>query len=423
MGAKFARLGSKLSARMIARLAWAAVALVAIFTAASQGLAAAQGADFDGFAILVLVFPVVGALIVSRRSRNAVGWIMLGIGAGVGLSEILGAYALYGLSVRPGSLPRPDVALALDAPMWVPFIGLMGTFLILLFPNGRLPSRGWRPWAWFCAAAMILSYAAILVQPYSFVQEGYPNVSNPFAVGALEPIGGALLAVLVSIPVGIVGCAVALTRRYRRSQGRDRLQLKWLAAAGGLVAVVYAIGMAASLPFNVMGRAPPDWVEFFDNISLVPFFLIPVAIGIAMLKHRLYDIDVIINRALVYGTLTATLTIAYVAAIAALQLIARPFSGQSQLAIAGSTLAVAALFQPARVRIQAFIDRRFYRSKFDAAKTLEAFSARLRDEVNLESLTTSLLAAVDQTMSPAHRSVWLREAGAPNPTGDVEGPL
>jgi hypothetical protein len=399
----------ELSRRTAGRLAWSVVALAAVAAIAGETIAAAAGRSPDWFVFAILVFPLVGALVVSQQPRNAVGWVMLALGGVVVVGGLVGAYAVIGLDLRPGSLPEPGVALALTEAIWVPVIGLIGTFLILLFPDGKLPSPRWRPWAWFCALAMVLSYAAILFQPATFAERGFPDVSNPFGIQAIEPIGDALLTVLLSIPIAIVGCAVALIRRFRRSQGRTRLQLKWLAASAAVVAFSYGLGMAANVPFTFTGSEAPEWMGIFDSLSIIPFFFIPMAMGIAITRHRLYDIDVIINRALVYGTLTVTLTIAYVIAIAAIQVIARPLAGESQLAVAGSTLAVAALFRPARRRIQGFIDRRFYRSKFDATKTLEEFSARLRDEVNLETLSADLLAVVDSTMSPAHRSLWLRE--------------
>jgi hypothetical protein len=406
----------EMSSRTAGRIAWGLVALALISSIVGEGIGAAAGRAPDWFAFMVLMFPVVGALIVSRRPRNAVGWVMLGLGALIVVAEVLTAYVTIGLDLRPGSLPAPGAALALETAMWVPVIGLMGTFLILLFPDGHLPTARWRRWAWFCALAMVFSYLAIIIQPYEFLEEGYPGVSNPFGIEAMsESISGALLVVLISIPIAIVGCVVALIRRFRHSQGRTRVQLKWLVAAAATLGAVYGLSMFASLPFGVLGRETPAWIEATNNISILPFFFIPVAIGIAILRHRLYDIDLIINRALVYGVLTVMLTITYVVVIAVLQVVARPFAGESRLAIAGSTLAVAALFQPARVRIQAFIDRRFYRSKFDATKTLEAFSARLRDEVNIETLTADLLAVVDQTMSPAHQSLWLRDAGGRQP--------
>ena len=399
--------------RTAARVGWSALVLIVVSTVIGESLSVAGGTGFDGFAMFVLPFPLVGALIVSRRPHNKVGWVMLGIGAVLGTSELFDAYFSYTLSVRPGSLPRPDIPLALNAPMWVPFIGLPGTFLILLFPDGRLPSPRWKPWAWFCGLAMSLSYLAIIIQPYEFVEEGYPGVTNPFGIEVMETIGGPLLAILLTIPIAIVGCAVALIRRFRRSHGRDRLQLKWLVTAAGMVAAVYGLNMVVSLPFTITGRESPSWLVWLENLSIIPFFLIPVAVGIAILKHRLYDIDIIINRALVYGTLTVALTITYVVIITMLQVVARPFAGESQIAVAGSTLAVAALFRPARLRVQALIDRRFYRSRFDAARTLEAFSARLRDDVDLESLTEDLLGVVDQTMKPAHRSLWLANTNQP----------
>jgi putative effector of murein hydrolase LrgA (UPF0299 family) len=362
---------------------------------------------------MVLVFPATGALIASRRPQNAIGWVMVSLGAVGIIAEGLLAYAVYGLEIRPGSLPGTDVALALggpESPMWIFFIMLSGAFLLLLFPDGRLPSPGWRPWARFCAAATVVPFIALLVQPYEFVKEGFPGVHNPFGIQAAESPEPVLLATIFMIPIAVVGCVVALVRRFRRSHGLERLQLKWLVASAAIVGAFYGLNMVASLPFLILGKETPAWIESTNDIGVLTFFFIPAAIGIAILRHRLYDIDVIINRALVYGTLTVTLAIAYVLAIAALQVIVRPFAGESQLAVAGSTLAVAALFRPARVRVQAFIDRRFYRSKFDATKTLDEFSARLRDEVNLETLADDLLAVVDQTMSPAHRSLWLRNA-------------
>jgi hypothetical protein len=402
----------ELSSRTASRLAWSIFVLAAVGAVAGESFVASTGRDPDWFAAMVLVFPAVGALIASRRPDNAVGWVMLGLGAVLIVVQSLLVYALYGLEIRPGSLPAADVALALagpESPAWIFFIMLTGGFLILLFPDGRLPSRGWRPWAWFCVGATVVPFVALLVQPYEFVKEGFPGVHNPFGIDAAKSIEGVAFATLLMIPVAVVGCVVALVRRFRRSHGLERLQLKWLVAAAGTVGSVYGFTMLVGTPFAILGGEPPAWLEATNDVGVLPFFFIPVAIGIAILKHRLYDIDVIINRALVYGALTITLTIAYVIAIAALQVIARPFAGESQLAVAGSTLAVAALFRPARRRIQAFIDRRFYRSKFDATKTLGDFSARLRDEVNLETLTTDLLAVVDQTMSPAHRSLWLRQ--------------
>jgi hypothetical protein len=402
----------ELSPRLAGRVAWSIFVLALAAATVVESMVAATGRRPDWFAFGVLFFAAVGAIIASREPRNAVAWVMVGLGAVVIVAEALLGYALYGLEIRPGSLPSANVALALagpNSPMWVFFIMLTGSFLILLFPDGRLPSPGWRPWAWFCALATVVPFIALIIIPYEFTAEGFPGVHNPFGLTVANDIEGVLITTLLMIPIAVVGCVIALVRRFRRSHGLERLQLKWLVASAALVGASYGFNMLASAPFMILGRDTPAWIESTNGVGVLTFFFIPVAIGIAILRYRLYDIDVIINRALVYGSLTVTLTIAYVIAIAGLQVIVRPFAGESQLAVAGSTLAVAALFQPARKRIQAFIDRRFYRSKFDATKTLQDFSARLRDEVKLETLTADLLAVVDQTMSPAHRSLWFSE--------------
>jgi hypothetical protein len=258
---------------------------------------------------------------------------------------------------------------------------------------------------------MILCYTVFLVLPTSFADAGYPGITNPLGIEALRPATGALVSTVVLIPIAIIGCAVALIRRFRRSDGLARVQLKWFAAATGIVATAYATAMVLNLVAGIE-EADPTWLTVAGNVAVLTFVLIPIAVGIAILRHRLYDIDVIINRTLVYGALTATLTVSYFVVVTTLEGLLRPISGQSELAVAGSTLVVAALFRPARRRIQGFVDRRFYRSKFDAAATLQSFSARLREEVDLEALTSHLLQVVDQTMRPATSSLWLRQPGS-----------
>jgi hypothetical protein len=394
--------------RSAARLAWVVLCCIVLLVVAVLAISVETGSGVDGFSIASLSFPIVGALIASRQPRNTLGWILLGVGVGWGFGAMLDIYAWYGLEVNPGSLPRPGVVLALNEPMWVPLIGLMGTFLILLFPDGRLPSPGWRPWAWLCALAMILSFIAILIQPGSFTDSGYPDVRNPLGMEGLRPFIGFALLVIPLIPICIVGCAVGLIRRFRRSRGQEREQMKWLAAAAGIVAVVYLVMMMLSLP-GLVGREPPPWVDKLDTIGVYAFVLLPLAIAVAIFRYRLYDIDLLINRTLVYGTLTAALTAAYLITTTVLQTLLRPLVGQSDLAVAGSTLVVAGLFRPSRARIQAFIDRRFYRNKYDAARTLGRFSARLRDEVDLDALTGELLELVGDVMQPRQVSLWLKK--------------
>jgi hypothetical protein len=210
------------------------------------------------------------------------------------------------------------------------------------------------------------------------------------------------------LPLCIVASAVALVRRFRRSYGVEREQIKWLAAAGAVVALLYLVTMLATLAGSLTPEQP-RWVSALQEASILSFLMLPIAIGIAILRHRLYDIDRLINRALVYGLLTATLAGAYLGSVLLLQLALGPLTKESDLAIAGSTLAVAGLFGPARRRIQASVDMRFYRGRYDAARTLNAFADRLRHEVDLEAVGTGLRAAVHDTVQPVHVSLWLRE--------------
>jgi hypothetical protein len=357
----------------------------------------ASGGETDPSGLPMFTFSVFGFLIASRQPRNAIGWIMLGIG----LAWLVDIAFAFG--ARP-----PLLYLALSAGSWVLGIVPIGTFLILLFPDGHLPSPRWRPWAWLCAAAMIIPYCLITFFPGDFVDQGFPGVNNPLGVELLRPFLGAIFLLIVLIPVSFVGCAVALILRLRRSRGQERLQLKWLATAAAMVAAVYLTTIALSLPFELTSSPFPGWVAWLQRASVSVFLLIPVAVGVAILKYRLYDIDVIINRTLVYAALTALLTLAYLAVVTVLQALFRPLTGESTLAVATSTLAAAALFRPARSGVQRFIDRRFYRRKYDAAQTVETFSARLRDEIDLDALTAELVAVVSDAVQPAHVSLWLR---------------
>jgi hypothetical protein len=282
------------------------------------------------------------------------------------------------------------------------------TFTILLFPDGKLPSARWRPVAYLSGLAMLLIYVLIAVAPGNFADLGYPHVRNPLGIEALRPAMDILLLVLALLPLAIIGCAAALVQRFRRSRGQERLQLKWLATAASLVAAVYAAAMVATLTTERWSEDLPAWVGWLQETTTLTFVLIPAAIGIAILRHRLYNIDRLINRTLVYAGLTGVLTLAYLTLVTLLQTVVKPVAGDSKITVAMSTLAVAALFRPLRTRIQAFIDRRFYRRKYDATQTLEAFASTMRDQVDLESLSPALMSVVHQTMQPSHASLWLR---------------
>ncbi len=369
-----------------------------------------EGLSEVAFGVLLLIFPLTGLLILRRQPRNTIGWLLQAIGVVWGLSAVADTYASYGLLVRPGSVPGPDVAAALFAGAWAPGIGLMGTFLLLVYPNGHLPSPRWRLVAWLSALAIVVVPVVIALMPGPLDAGPDPTLQNPLGLESARPVLIVLFSLsLPLLPACIVASAVALVRRFRRSAGVERLQLKWLATAGTVVAAMYLTTMVASLATGITGGAPDaQWLTVLQHVAIPSFVLLPVSIGIAVLRYRLYDIDLVINRALVYGGLTATLAGTYLASVLLLQLVLSPLTDQSDLAVAASTLGVAALFRPARARIQGAVDRRFYRRRYDAARTLESFTGRLRQEVDLESVSGDLRSVVRDTVQPAHVSLWVR---------------
>jgi hypothetical protein len=354
-----------------------------------------------------LAFPIVGSLIASRHPKNPVGWICLAIG----LFWMEGSLE----DSIPGSGPYPVTTDALTQSLWIPPVGLLGIYLILLFPDGKLPSRRWRPLAWLSGVVMVLASLGITFAPGPL--EGHPGVRNPFGLEGIPPwVATAVFLVLLLLPLCMLASALSLVLRYRRSGGEEREQIKWIALAASVVGLVYLIAMVSSLTYSGPwgGAGTPLWLGLLQDAALVSFTAVPIAVGFAVLNYRLYDIDLIINRTLVYGSLTATLVALYFGGIVVLQRSFLTLTGQeSTLAVVASTLLIAALFTPLRRRIQSFIDRRFYRKKYDARKTLEAFSAKLRDETDLETLNSELVGVVRETMHPAHVSVWLRPETAP----------
>jgi hypothetical protein len=356
-----------------------------------------------------LAFPIVGALIASRHTRNPVGWICLAIG----LFWMEGSLE----DSIPGSGPYPVTIDALTQSLWIPPVGLLGIYLILLFPDGKLPSRRWRPLAWLSGVVMVVASLGITFAPGPL--EGHPGVRNPLGLEGAPWVATAVFIALPLLPLCMLASALSLVLRYRRSGGEEREQIKWIALAASVVGLVYLIAMVSSLTFSGPwgGAGTPLWLGLLQDAALVSFTAVPIAVGFAVLNYRLYDIDLIINRTLVYGSLTATLVALYFGGIVVLQRIFLTLTGQeSTLAVVASTLLIAALFTPLRRRIQSFIDRRFYRKKYDARKTLEAFSAKLRDETNLQALNSELVGVVRETMQPAHVSLWLR----PDATHDAK---
>jgi hypothetical protein len=366
------------------------------------------------FVLPFLAFPVVGALIASRRPDNPIGWICLTSGIFWMLSISTSAYGLYVIVLRPGSLPFPAAVGSLGDWMWVPALGLLGTFLILLFPDGRLLSPRWRPVAFFCGAVIVLGSVASALAPGPIAE--LRGAQNPFGLEGYPGVADVLGVTIPLLPLCILISAASLFLRFRRSGRQQRQQIKWIAFAAALVAVGYLLVLVTEtlLAPDVAEADQPLWAKLLEDAVTVSYGGIPIAMGFAVLRYRLYDIDLVINRALVYGPLSVTLALVYFGGVASSQLAFRTLSGQQQqpqLAIVISTLAIAALFNPLRRRIQSFIDRRFYRGKYDAAKTLEDFGYRRREDTDLDSLSEDLVGVVRKTMQPEQVSLWLRQPG------------
>jgi hypothetical protein len=356
--------------------------------------------------LTAVFYPTVGAIVASRRPENPVGWLLCLYGLAISISYSSAEYAIYALLAEPNSLPAGE-AMAWIVSWVLPIIIGLSAFLYLLFPTGRLPSRRWRWVAWLTG---VLVLAGVITSAFSSgaLMGVLGPIRNPLGVEGFTSIYKALLYIISTVALGAVVLSVFM--RLRHALGVERQQIKWFAyaAAGSVIAT----GVGYLIPVVV---DTPLWFErmgFALNIAFIP--AIPIAIGIAILRYRLYDIDLIINRTLVYGSLTAMLVALYFVGIVVLQ---RVFvfltSEQSTLAVVASTLLIAALFNPLRRRIQSFIDRRFYRRKYDAARTLQGFSAQLRDETDLDALSDDLVGVVRETMQPAHVSLWIRPETSP----------
>jgi hypothetical protein len=392
------------------RWSWVAWSMLAVFVVSllvGLPLALANGTfqqDVTNQVLLVLgfgAFMVVGALIVAHRPGNAIGWIFSAIALLAVTGQLAGQYAMYAYVTRPEPLPGAILAAWYGSWPWFLVLALTLVFTPLLFPTGRLLSPRWRPIAWLAGAATAVWTALTSFRTELEVAPGQV-IANPIggaAVGNPEEglVGPTLIGLMVVLAAAAFG---SLALRFRRSGGEERQQLKWFTYASAL------------LPLAVLSDFLPAPVG--DLLLAVLVVFLPVATGIAILRHRLYDIDRLINRTLVYGLLTALLAGVYAGSVLVL---GQVFGGVGRdppsWAVAGATLAAAALFQPARRRIQQGVDRRFNRRKYNTAQTIEAFRARLRNEVDLDTLSAELVAVVDQTMQPTTASLWLRQSAKP----------
>ena len=401
-----------MSARAAARLAWSLCLLCVALAVAGLLLALLNGHTlgeiflaWSGPSVAILLtqivsFSVVGAHIASHRPENPIGWIFLAEGFIYGLLIAAEEYAIYALLTNPGSLPLGAELSWLVKWIWAPGLGLVLVFLPLLFPDGRPPSRRWRTVAWL--GGLSIGLICVLTSIVLWPERGSALV-RPGGFPEFEGWRYAVLEVLVFLALQTMmflaglGAVISLFVRFRRARGDERQQIKWFASAAAL-----------TLAWIIVAEEQPGEIAALSGLLVIAS--IPVATGIAILCYSLYDIDRIINRTLVYGSLTVMLALLYFGGVSAIQALFGALTGQEeqpQLAIVVSTLVIAALFNPLRRRIKSFIDRSFYRSKYDAAKTLEAFSAKLREETDLDALSDDLTSVVSETMQPAHVSLWL----------------
>jgi hypothetical protein len=399
-----------MSRRTATWLAWSLCALSLALTALSLLLLALNRSDpnthiYEYWQVDTLVpvsFSIIGAIIASRLPANPLGWLFCAAACLAAVDHFSAEYALYALLAQPTSLPAGEALAWLASWAWILYAGCIALSL-LLFPNGRPPSRRWKWLAWLSVILTIAGAVWVAFSPGVIGNLG--SIRNPLGIEGLpsgfKPVQTIMLALL------FVAALSTLVVRLRRARGIERQQIKWPAFT-----VVVVAGSSFLSDTAISEAIGLRWLEWAGYVIFIPALIgFPISIGIAIVRYRLYDIDILINRTLVYGALSATLALIYFGGVATTQAIFRALTGQQeqpQLAIVISTLLIAALFNPLRRRIQRFIDRRFYRRKYDARKTLEAFSAKLRDETDLDALSDDLVGVVKETMQPSRISLWQR---------------
>jgi hypothetical protein len=367
-----------------------------------------------------LAFAAVGLLIVLRRPGNRIGWLFLLANLGWDLNGLATSYVEFAAAVRP----LPATALATWLTTWPGPLSLIAyMLLIVLFPDGRAPSPRWRRFAQFVVAWGVVHavMSAFASGPVESLQLDGLNVDNPLGLG--DPLGSILATlaygVLEFLSIVLIAiAAVSMVLRLRRSTGLERQQLKWLASAVALTVLLWIANVPILIAYSSLANAPP-FVRFMNFFAISGGEVgIPIAAGIAILRYRLYDIDRIISRTLAYAVLTAILAAVYLVGFLGLQSVLAPFTANGgPVAVAASTLVVFALFQPVRRRIQRAVDRRFYRSRYDAQREIESFAARVRDEVEVDRLAGAISSTLERTMQPASASIWLRPGGSASSGG------
>ena len=390
------------AAHLLAGLSLALDALAVLLLVPQLGTGVFErldGSTLGGY-VLGATFPIVGWLIATRRPGNAIGWVFIVIGLSQAVDTFAGQYGVVGLVTAPGSLPAADLVAWIAVWAWAPGFTLLLTYSVLLFPDGQLPSPHWRPVAWLSAIALML-----LVVPVAIVAWGSrgPGLLGSGPVESTNPTVAMILGFqfigLILLVISGLGSISGLIVRFRRSTGVERAQLKWFVAAG----VIEVVSLSASAFVTVPGLL----LNTILTIAVSP--LLPLAATVAIFRYRLYDIDRIVSRSVAYAAVTGLLAMLFVGLIVALQAALAPVTENSSIAVAGSTLVVAAVFQPLRRRVQGVVDRRFNRARFDADRVASGFAGRIRDQVEAGAVIVALDEAIDRTVQPVSTGVWIRE--------------
>jgi signal transduction histidine kinase len=393
-------------------LAWSAFLLWIAFLVASEALDLAAGPMHGRgtqpdilFSIATAAFPIVAILILARQPSNRIGWMLMAIGLGWTLP-----IDFYGDFAISRGLPGGPVAVAIGGATWAPPIAIMGTSLLLRFPDGKLLSPRWRKVEWLAALAILATVLVIIFDPSSLVDSGYPKLQNPLGIQTLKPLLDFIIVpLIVLIPLTILASAYSMVSRFRRATGTERLQLKWLTTAAAVVGVVYLVAMVASINYVWAPNADnPIWVSVAQSTAALSFGLIPIAIGFAILKHHLYDIDVVINKTVVFGSLAAFITAVYVAIVVGIGALigsgGKPNLGLSIVA----TAIVAVAFQPVRERVQHFANHLVYGKRATPYEVLAEFSGNVAETYATEDVLPKMARTVAEGTGAAHAEVWLR---------------
>ena len=399
-----------LLARILAGFTVAAVAIGLTFALLDAAIRPAGAGDDPlgdiGFVLAFAMFPVIGYVLASRRPENSIGWLMLGMGVFFGVTAIASEVGSY--LIHSGRQDAGLVLVAFDQPSWIPIVVLPVTFLLLLFPDGHLPSPRWRWFAWVLGVALAVVFLAILLDPAPMQESPVPGAANPIGIDGIGPLLGAAQFLILVIPIGVLGSLTALVLRFRRSTGIERLQLRWLLTAAAFVALLYSGMMFASLGSSWGGDGDPGWLTWAQNLVIVSFSLIPLAIGVSVLRYRLFDIDLVINRAVLFGALAVFITLVYVAIVVGVGTLVGSRASPVLSAAAAATVALA--FQPLRRRAQRLADRLVYGKRATPYEVLSEFSERVGQTYANEELLPRMARALGEGTGAARADVWVRVA-------------